>query len=89
MCQVRPPRSGSGAEGRNTRRVRPPHSTRDRLKEAAVTRGEHIMAPSQLRHYNVDLQQYKTDPVYQSKSSYSFPFLMKTFSRYNEVWTDS
>ncbi|CAB3255349.1 unnamed protein product [Arctia plantaginis] len=63
--KVRPPRSGSGAEGRNTRRVRPPHSTRDRLKEAAVTRGEHIMAPSQLRHYNVDLQQYKTDPVYQ------------------------
>lgn len=65
--KVRPARSGSSAEGRNTRRVRPPHSTRDRLKEAAVTRGEHIMAPNQLRYYNIE-PQYKVDPVYQPTS---------------------
>ncbi|CAH0694495.1 unnamed protein product [Spodoptera exigua] len=63
--KVRQPRSGGNAEGRGARRVRPPHSTRDRLKEAAVTRGEHIMAPSQLRHYNIE-PQYKPDPVYQA-----------------------
>ncbi|KAJ8714914.1 hypothetical protein PYW08_004895 [Mythimna loreyi] len=63
--KVRQPRSGGNAEGRGARRVRPPHSTRDRLKEAAVTRGEHIMAPAQLRHYNIE-PPYKPDPVYQT-----------------------
>ncbi|XP_075980804.1 wiskott-Aldrich syndrome protein family member 3 SCAR isoform X2 [Anticarsia gemmatalis] len=62
--KVRPARSG-GTEGRPARRVRPPHSTRDRLKEAAVTRGEHIMSSNQLRHYNIE-PQYKIDPVYQT-----------------------
>ncbi|VVC88695.1 unnamed protein product, partial [Leptidea sinapis] len=46
--KVRQPRSG-GAEGRGARRVRVPHSTRDRQKAEAVNRGEHIMAPTQLR----------------------------------------
>ncbi|XP_061718808.1 actin-binding protein WASF3 [Cydia pomonella] len=53
--KVRQPRSG-GADGRGARRVRPPHSTRERQKAAAVTRGEHIMAPAQLRHYNIEPQ---------------------------------
>ncbi|CAK1586774.1 unnamed protein product [Parnassius mnemosyne] len=51
--KVRQVRSG-GADGRSARRVRAPHSTRERHKAEAVTRGEHIMAPSQLRHYNID-----------------------------------
>ncbi|XP_063625855.1 actin-binding protein WASF3 isoform X2 [Cydia splendana] len=54
--KVRQPRSGGGADGRGARRVRPPHSTRERQKAAAVTRGEHIMAPAQLRHYNIEPQ---------------------------------
>ncbi|XP_053610558.1 actin-binding protein WASF3 [Plodia interpunctella] len=61
--KVRPARSGSGADGRGTRRVRALTSTREKQKAAAVTRGEHIMAPAQLRHYNID--QYR-DPVYQT-----------------------
>ncbi|XP_060804714.1 actin-binding protein WASF3 [Amyelois transitella] len=62
--KVRPARSGGGADGRGTRRVRALHSTREKQKAAAVTRGEHIMAPAQLRHYNID--QYRPDPLYQA-----------------------
>ncbi|XP_049876076.1 wiskott-Aldrich syndrome protein family member 3 [Pectinophora gossypiella] len=62
--KVRQPRSNSGADGRGTRRVRALHSTREKQKEVALKRGEHIMAPSQLRHYNID--QYRPDPVYQT-----------------------
>ncbi|XP_026495497.2 actin-binding protein WASF3 [Vanessa tameamea] len=61
--KVRQPRSG-GADGRGTRRVRVPHSTRDRQKAEVVTRGEHIMAPNQLRRYNIE--QYRPDPLYQT-----------------------
>ena len=61
--QVRQPRTG-GTDGRGTRRVRVPHSTRDRQKAEVVTRGEHIMAPNQLRRYNIE--QYRPDPMYQS-----------------------
>ncbi|KAM3965755.1 LOW QUALITY PROTEIN: wiskott-Aldrich syndrome protein family member 3 SCAR [Aphomia sociella] len=50
--KVRPARGGG--DGRAARRVRAPHSTREKQKAAAVTRGEHIMAPSQLRHYNIE-----------------------------------
>ncbi|XP_050665769.1 actin-binding protein WASF3 [Leptidea sinapis] len=60
--KVRQPRSG-GAEGRGARRVRVPHSTRDRQKAEAVNRGEHIMAPTQLRRYNVEP---RPDAVYRS-----------------------
>jgi hypothetical protein len=69
--QVRAPRTGAGAEGRGTRRVRAPHSTRERQKAAAVTRGEHIMAPSQLKHYETEAHN-KSDPVYICKSPYLF-----------------
>ncbi|KAI8439231.1 hypothetical protein MSG28_013072 [Choristoneura fumiferana] len=70
--KVRQPRSGGGADGRGARRVRAPHSTRERQKAAAVTRGEHIMAPAQLRHYNIEPQphapQHRPDPVYHATS---------------------
>ncbi|KAL4710928.1 hypothetical protein ACJJTC_002558, partial [Scirpophaga incertulas] len=49
--KVRAPRSAAG-EGRGPRRVRAPHSTRERQRAAAVTRGEHIMAPAQLRRHD-------------------------------------
>lgn len=55
------PRNRGSGDGRGARRVRPPHSTSDRMKEAAVKRGEHIMAPAQLRSYNIDTRQ---EPVY-------------------------
>ncbi|CAH2092723.1 unnamed protein product [Euphydryas editha] len=61
--KVRQPRSG-GADGRGARRVRVPHSTRDRQKAEVLTRGEHLMAPSQLRRYNID--QYRPDTLYQA-----------------------
>ncbi|XP_028161443.1 wiskott-Aldrich syndrome protein family member 2 [Ostrinia furnacalis] len=60
--KVRAPRSGGGADSRGTRRVRAPHSTRERQKAAAVTRGEHIMAPAQLKQLEPD--HAKPDPVY-------------------------
>ncbi|CAK1555906.1 unnamed protein product [Leptosia nina] len=62
--KVRQPRTG-GAEGRGTRRVRVPHSTRDRQKAEVVNRGEHIMAPTQLRRYNIE-PQYRPEPLYQA-----------------------
>ncbi|XP_045451454.1 wiskott-Aldrich syndrome protein family member 3 [Melitaea cinxia] len=61
--KVRQPRSG-GADGRGARRVRVPHSTRDRQKAEVLTRGEHLMAPAQLRRYNIDT--YRPDPLYQA-----------------------
>ncbi|CAH0400780.1 unnamed protein product [Chilo suppressalis] len=62
--KVRAPRSGSGAEGRGTRRIRAPHSTRERQKAAAVTRGEHIMPTAQLKHLDEHVAHNKPDPVY-------------------------
>ncbi|XP_052751086.1 actin-binding protein WASF2 [Galleria mellonella] len=73
--KVRPARGG--ADGRAGRRVRAPHSTREKQKAAAVTRGEHIMAPSQLRHYNIEpapapapqpAALYRADSLYQPTS---------------------
>ncbi|CAH2233457.1 jg7896 [Pararge aegeria aegeria] len=61
--KVRQPRSNN-TEGRGTRRVRVPHSTRDRQKAEVVTRGEHIMSSNQLTRYNI--QQYRPDPLYQT-----------------------
>ncbi|KAJ0174780.1 hypothetical protein K1T71_009888 [Dendrolimus kikuchii] len=61
--KVRQPRSGSGAEGRGTRRIRAPHSTRERQKEAALNRGEHIMQPNQIPHHYQE-NQYRQDPIY-------------------------
>ncbi|CAG9130634.1 unnamed protein product [Plutella xylostella] len=63
--KVRQPRTNSTGDGRAGRRVRVPHSTRDRQMKEAVTRGEHIMAPSQLQHYNIR-QQAPQEPVYQT-----------------------
>ncbi|CAG9564949.1 unnamed protein product [Danaus chrysippus] len=63
--KVRQPRNNN-TEGRSARRVRVPHSTRDRQKADAVTRGEHIMAPSQLRRYNIDYRENKQEQVYQT-----------------------
>lgn len=65
IMQVRQPRSNSSADGRGTRRIRAPHSTREKQKEVALKRGEAIMAPAQLRHYNIE--QYRPESVYQSK----------------------
>ncbi|KAG7312392.1 hypothetical protein JYU34_001885 [Plutella xylostella] len=61
--KVRQPRTNSTGDGRAGRRVRVPHSTRDRQMKEAVTRGEHIMAPSQLQHYNIR-QQAPQEPDY-------------------------
>lgn len=63
--QVRQPRANN-TEGRGTRRVRVPHSTRDRQKAEVVNRGEHIMAPTQLRRYNIE-PQYRPEALYQGE----------------------
>ncbi|XP_045522355.1 wiskott-Aldrich syndrome protein family member 3 [Pieris brassicae] len=62
--KVRQPRANN-TEGRGTRRVRVPHSTRDRQKAEVVNRGEHIMAPTQLRRYNIE-PQYRPEALYQA-----------------------
>ncbi|XP_041981937.1 wiskott-Aldrich syndrome protein family member 3 [Aricia agestis] len=62
--KVRQPRTN--ADGRTARRVRVPHSTRDRQKAEAVTRGEHIMAPAQLRRYNVEPYRPAPEPYQQT-----------------------
>lgn len=61
---MRQPRSGGSSDGRGARRVRPPHSTNDRMKEAAVKKGEHIMAPAQLRQYNIEQYSRQPEPLY-------------------------
>lgn len=70
--KVRQPRSNNAGDGRSARRVRQPHSTRERQKAAAVTRGEHIMAPSQLQHYNRE-QPYRQESVTSVDGGYRTP----------------
>ncbi|GBP29504.1 Wiskott-Aldrich syndrome protein family member 3 [Eumeta japonica] len=60
--KVRQPRGNAAGDGRAARRVRQPHSTRERQRAAAVTRGEHIMAPNQLQHhYGVVTESHRPD----------------------------